>query len=849
MHPNVSSGALPTVAVCERQQAVTTAMELYEATSPSNRNVTARIEGGLNVMPQVRDLVITATFCFTGGVGLTVMVGLICYRVSVRREREREGEGGERPEEHSSPWGRQKQPTSHGDGRKPRDRQADISDPRAHRSKGAGDFGSHFRCPQCGGAGLGDHGGRPGGKEDETLVKNKRVREEEGEERRSEMHLHQDSFYPNMTANGGPGYPHPGARPPQGILRPYKTGQEPGPYRTLGDLSGREPGPYRTLGDLAGREQGHSRTLGDLSGREPGHYRTLGDLSGREPGPYGTHGDLAGREPGPYRTHEDPAGREQGRYEARAAFERQGCDRCHQTYEHKPEDLTSSQERPPQARPGTRGWEVEDEGADGRSKDRRGRRNVTFYLERPLDPRRRSGDKERRTREKRGEGGKTQEGRHKTRGQSSRLLKVKLNLSPVHRNKVHPWKSSERRRSEERSSRGEERGGEGRKENRLDGKEDKGGGRKGKSDEAIKSKSTKTKKSAKEDPSDEKRPEDGQNKKTSTDSVETTDQSEPSKAPGGVTHTNGQRVNMQLVPPPFSASVSLLGIPSTARPVHSLSLHANVAYQGLRGLNQNMAVSQSLALQRGLHPSASAASLLAVPGRSHPPLGRSVSTPSIYASPSGGLASGLNPTMSPAHIIQSLSRTQLSPENIPLVPRPTAENIPLVPRPTAENMPLVPRPTAENMPLVPRPSADPPQGPGLQSGEEPHALTPVAGIVGTGPSGDAGGGDGGLSGTPRSLGGGLIAAAQSADVATIGSVCSGQTGAGEGGVTSAPVESTAEEGVVSSSGGVVTAGSQALLQQEYLSEDGGSSPKRKLKLILPEKASSRPPTALERKIR
>lgn len=41
----------------------------------------------------------------------------------------------------------------------------------------------------------------------------------------------------------------------------------------------------------------------------------------------------------------------------------------------------------------------------------------------------------------------------------------------------------------------------------------------------------------------------------------------------------------------------------------------------------------------------------------------------------------------------------------------------------------------------------------------------------------------------------------------------------------------------------------ALLQQEYLSEEGGSSPRRRLRLILPEKTSSQQPTALERKIR
>ncbi|MEQ2175305.1 hypothetical protein GOODEAATRI_016724 [Goodea atripinnis] len=45
------------------------------------------------------------------------------------------------------------------------------------------------------------------------------------------------------------------------------------------------------------------------------------------------------------------------------------------------------------------------------------------------------------------------------------------------------------------------------------------------------------------------------------------------------------------------------------------------------------------------------------------------------------------------------------------------------------------------------------------------------------------------------------------------------------------------------------AGGTVLLQQEYLLEDGGSSPRRKLRLVLPEKTSNRPPTALERKIR
>lgn len=53
----------------------------------------------------------------------------------------------------------------------------------------------------------------------------------------------------------------------------------------------------------------------------------------------------------------------------------------------------------------------------------------------------------------------------------------------------------------------------------------------------------------------------------------------------------------------------------------------------------------------------------------------------------------------------------------------------------------------------------------------------------------------------------------------------------------------------SSAGDITAAAAAGLLQQEYLSEEGGSSPRRKLKLVIPEKMSSRPPTALERKIR
>ncbi|KAM9791603.1 uncharacterized protein lrrc53 [Syngnathus typhle] len=52
-----------------------------------------------------------------------------------------------------------------------------------------------------------------------------------------------------------------------------------------------------------------------------------------------------------------------------------------------------------------------------------------------------------------------------------------------------------------------------------------------------------------------------------------------------------------------------------------------------------------------------------------------------------------------------------------------------------------------------------------------------------------------------------------------------------------------------SSSGSAKATTSPLLQQEYLEEESGSSSRRKLRLVLPEKTSSREPTALEKKIR
>ncbi|XP_059914753.1 collagen alpha-1(III) chain-like isoform X3 [Gadus macrocephalus] len=836
-----------------------------------------------------------------------------------RKEREKvqEAEGGRAEEQDSSAWGRRRELAPPGDRRPPWDGGPGALDPsravgggghlKCPHCRGAGPGAGDPRAeglgagdPRAGGQGAGDpwagglgarepRGGGLGEGGNQTRS------EQGGAGGRSGMLPHRGALIPNVVANGGPGHPPPRDRAPRGILRPHPTGQCPVQSRTHGDLSGRgsihyrsegpgDPDHYRSGGSgdhyksegsgdhyrsegsgdhySSGGSGDHYRSGGSgdhyKSGGsgDPDHYRSEGSRDHYRSEGSGDHyrsegsgdhyssggsGDhyRSGGSGDHYRSGPAP--------QARGFLSRLICDHCNQTSGARADDVSSSQEglslgpseRPalPKSRPRARG------ARDLSPRDRRGRRNVTFYLERPLEPRR-SGDKTR----KRGEGGK-REGRQRTRGHSSRLLKVNLNLSPVRRNKVHPGKSSEKR-----SSRGEGRGPEGRKENASEGEGDQGGGRKEKKNETKISKNKKVVEEKKT--SSEEKPSQQSSELDQKDSVGTTDQSEASRAPEGLTPSNELGQDLQLgpppCPPPAPASVSLT--PSTARPAARPSLrahlppaptllhrHANsslaahVASPGLRGLTPYRAApagAQGLALHRGLRHSASAASLLASPGRSRPLLGRAASTPSLYT----------GPPADPAPSTQPLSPPQLPPESLPPAPRPPAESLP-----------PAPRPPAESLPLAPRPPADPPKGPGLQAGQDPPAQGSVAGRGGAGPLGEAGGGDGDPPGPHWLVAGGPVVASHSAGGARRGALTA--AGGAEGSVTSVPVEG-AEEGVVSSPGGVVssprgvaTAGSQALLQQEYLSEDGGSSPKRKLKLVLPEKSSSRPPTALERKIR
>ncbi|XP_057714100.1 uncharacterized protein lrrc53 [Corythoichthys intestinalis] len=77
------------VCVSADNPAVTTVLELTEANCvPSNQNITVQIEKKDTVTPQVyaRDLAITAVLCFLGGICLTLLIVLIYYQVSHRKK-------------------------------------------------------------------------------------------------------------------------------------------------------------------------------------------------------------------------------------------------------------------------------------------------------------------------------------------------------------------------------------------------------------------------------------------------------------------------------------------------------------------------------------------------------------------------------------------------------------------------------------------------------------------------------------------------------------------------------------------------------------------------------------------
>lgn len=410
--------------------------------------------------------------------------------------------------------------------------------------------------------------------------------------------------------------------------------------------------------------------------------------------------------------------------------------------------------------------------------------------------------------------------------QSSRLVKVKLNLNPLRKSKVHPRKKNEQGPLEKSSSKKS-------KEKRKDGKEREEKEEKGKSskkkigksskietsaevgikeeevggEEGQKSQTPSEKTTSKSDNNDQKSTEDSRypENNQSVQSSSAADQSGSTIVSGHGQSLLGnkyQGTGLTLGSAQHSSTnLSLLGSAGSQLSGSSLSL------PGGNFLLSTLASGSNLLFPRGPAPSIAFSGPNVAPSSAPDMLIReaaggvlSAANP-LHASATpqtGGAPLNLaaNPGVNPA-VVQSPSQSQMLPDSAPLVAMTKPE---LVQGQVIAPKRLEPTSTVENISI-----------------SNSQAET---GNVSVGTIADI------------SVGG----VAQTEVPAVERSGASMQ----EAGVSGVPGISTESESSTAA----------ALLQQEYLPEEGGSpSLRRKLRLVLPEKTSSRPLTALERKIR
>lgn len=470
---------------------------------------------------------------------------------------------------------------------------------------------------------------------------------------------------------------------------------------------------------------------------------------------------------------------------------------------------------------------------------------------------------------------------HKSKVQSNRLLKVKLNLNPLRKSKIHPKKKTEQGHSDKCSS----KKSKDKKETGKERGERKGRGRSGdkknKSREKIK-KSTKTQGSTEDGEEEKEEDKEGQQKTTSKSGEESTDwdqgenkhpeNSEPSDATKTADESTsiatglGQNIqgtglnfgSTQLLSQhPLSPSasnrnqtmhLSLLSSTSSHLSGHSLSLQggsvllntmtsesisqipgypANSIAPGLVYSAPNIAqsgASGSFIRQASVDLVPPVPSHPANPARANPLEASPIQTSPLHtAQPAGpALSSTTNPNPAP---VQSLS---LHPDSS-LIERPKpdsaqGQDTQTVTGPNQLHPESQASPTKESLTLS---TQAPPSAEGSSEATPPAPLATVEKLPNYKSQTETGSVPASSEGLAARVSGDSMQAADVPLSSVSGAITSTQS--------------------VSSAGDADT--NAALLQQEYLSEEGGSSPRRKLRLVLPEKTSSRPPTALERKIR
>lgn len=452
--------------------------------------------------------------------------------------------------------------------------------------------------------------------------------------------------------------------------------------------------------------------------------------------------------------------------------------------------------------------------------------------------------------------------RHKVKIQSSRLLRVKLNLSPIQKNKVHPNKKNEQSHVDKSSS----------KKSKVKKEDGKNKGRKtGKKtilSGGIKKESTKSRGLGQEDKQEEDS--EDRNSKTTLKEKKTTSKSD-----------QGSQENM-------ASNQDETGHPSNDQPCNTSSTADHLAA---------FAQGENVQREKIWHQDAGLA-----PGNGHFISQQPMSVFAVEKNSnlsvlgSSGLLTGSSLSLQGGGILQSIK----APVSNALFPNGTVHSIAsntvsinpnlgfMSPANSQHAFPLqvnirhsepLNHPPPDSSALVCKVKHDPAQGPGLQTEKRQHLLPEESQLLQmkeSVPHRAQGSNPEGLCGVTSQAAGSLTTAENLSNN-------NSQTGTGyipgvskinilteRAVVPDRPVVDVSEDSMQAANLSAVpnvsvpsvfihngssrvsvsgAAGATALLQQDHTSEEGGSSQKRKLRLVLPAKTSCQLPTALERKIR
>lgn len=514
---------------------------------------------------------------------------------------------------------------------------------------------------------------------------------------------------------------------------------------------------------------------------------------------------------------------------------------------------------------------------------RREPRNVTFDLESlgTLKPRNVQGkDKDKGVVEVRTSRDIEREKRAK--GQSSRLLKVKLNLNPLRRSKVHPKrkneqdhleKDSSKKRNEKRQQRGkdrQEKGGKGKSSNKTkaSGEKLKKSRSRRPSDDSGKEKVGEHKEEGTKTNSEKEKIVQGESNSQTGEIPSSADESTTAAATGQKQHSQGGSAQYQ-----GAGLVHGSAEPSSKLPFSLSAAERNHANFPLLASAGSRLSGSNLSLQGGnilLNTVASGFKTLFPNSQANsvaPSI--TVSGPNLARGPldsfSGQTGIGLR-SPATALLIDTVHANPLQSSVIQTAAFHNSQAGGLDLNLAAINPESTQSLFQSHIPLLDIQKAEVAQVPGLHTRQEFHQLlleSQAPQIKESLPVQAQAPADGLSVLTSQTLGSAKTVENLSNTETETVRVARGSTSAGGADLAAGPAAAAAAAGVpgdstqagdvsVSGVSGSATgdaAEAVVLLHQEYLSEEGDSSPRRKLRLALPEKPSSRPPTALERKIR